>query len=357
LNRGSSLQAVEPRMKTVSIALTGFGHVSRAFFTLHREKRGEIARRYGLHFDITAIVKADGCLFSGRPLDVAHIIKAEGPSFADNPAWRPGMRIQDVFLSAGDGGCLVECTPSNLRTGEPGLSYIVAALENGWNVVTASKGALVSAFRRLRSLAADRGLSLEFSGAAAAALPTLDIGLTSLAGAAIEGIQGILNGTSNYILTKMADGLSYEEALQEAQRWGIAEPDPSLDVEGWDSAAKLLLIANACLDTDYGLDDVKFSGIAGMPAELVERARKDGKTVKLLASASPGRKGKGWTLEVSPSVLDSSHPLFHVDGTEKGITFLTDTMGSVTVTGGRSNPRGAAAALLKDLINVYRSRF
>lgn len=344
-------------MKAVPIALTGFGHVSRAFFTLHREKRGEIAHRYGLHFDITAIVKADGCLFSGRPLDASHILKPQGPTFADNPAWRPGMRIQDVFQTAGAGGCLVEGTPSNLTTGEPGLAYIIAALENGWNVVTASKGALVTAFRKLKTLAAGQGLALRYSGAAAAALPTLDIGLVSLAGAAIEGIQGILNGTSNYVLTKMADGLSYEEALQEAQRWGIAEPDPSMDVEGWDSAAKLVLIANTCLDTEFGLRDVSVSGIAGMPAELIKGARAEGKSVKLLASASPGRKGKGWAVEVRPSVLDPSHPLFHVNGTEKGITFLTDTMGSVTVTGGRSNPRGAAAALLKDLINVYRSRF
>jgi len=344
-------------MKTIPIALTGFGHVSRAFFTLLREKRGGIGQRYGLHFDITAIVKADGVLFSGRPLDAGHILKSEEPSFADNPAWRAGARIQDILKSSGEGGCLVECTPSNLGTGEPGLSYIVAALENGWNVVTASKGALVTAFRKLKTLAAGHGLALRYSGATAAALPTLDIGLVSLAGAAIEGIQGILNGTSNYVLTKMADGLSYEEALQEARRWGIAEPDPCIDVEGWDSAAKLVLIANSCLDTEFGLGDVNVSGIAGMPAEFIAGARAEGKSVKLLASASPGRKGKGWALEVRPSVLDPSHPLFHVNGTEKGITFLTDTMGSVTVTGGRSNPRGAAAALLKDLINVYRSRF
>jgi homoserine dehydrogenase len=341
-------------MKPIPIALTGFGHVSRAFFTLLREKSGEIDRRYGLHFDIMAIVKADGCLFSGRPLDAGHILKAAGPSFADNPAWRPDMRLPEIFRPSGRGGCLVECTPSNLKTGEPGLSYIFAALENDWNVVTASKGALVTAFLKLKSLAAEHGLALRYSGATAAALPTLDIGLVALAGASIEGIQGILNGTSNYILTKMADGLSYEEALQEAQRWGIAEPDPSMDVEGWDSAAKLVLIANTCLETEFGLGDVRVSGIAGMPAELIGGARVEGKSVKLLASASPGRKGKGWTLEVRPSVLDPTHPLFHVNGTEKGITFLTDTMGSVTVTGGRSNPRGAAAALLKDLINIYR---
>lgn len=344
-------------MKAIPIALTGFGHVSRAFFTLLREKSQDIERRYGLHFDIVAVVKADGCLFSGQPLDVSHVFKNGGPWIGDNPAWRPGMRISDVFHPARRGGCLVECTPSNLKTGDPGLSYIIAALESGWNVVTASKGPLVIAFRKLRSLAADQGLALKFSGATAAALPTLDVALVSLAGAKIEGIQGILNGTSNYILTKMADGLGYEEALQEAQRWGIAEPDPAMDVEGWDSAAKLLLIANACLDTDFVLDDVRVTGIIGMREGFVGEARKEGKSVKLLASASPRKSGRGWSLEVRPSLLDPSHPLFHVNGTEKGIAFFTDTMGSVTLTGGRSNPRGAAAALLKDLINIYREQY
>jgi homoserine dehydrogenase len=343
-------------MKQVPIALTGFGHVSRAFVTLLREKEGDIEARYGLRFAVMAVVKSEGCLFSGQPLDVGHVFKSGGPWIDGNPAWRPDMKFSDIFKPAGRGGCLVECTPSNLKSGEPGLSYIILALENGWNVVTASKGALVIAFRKLRSMAADQGLALKFSGATAAALPTLDVGLVSLAGAGIEGIQGILNGTSNFILTKMADGLSYEDALEEARSWGIAEPDPSTDVEGWDSAAKLLLIANACLDTDFRLEDVKVSGIAGLPAGYVGEARKEGKSVKLLASAAPRKTGRGWSLEVRPSLLDPSHPLFHVDGTEKGITFFTDTMGSVTLTGGRSNPRGAAAALLKDLINIYREQ-
>jgi homoserine dehydrogenase len=341
-------------MKTIPIALTGFGHVSRAFVTLLREKEEDLQSRYGVRFAVMAVVKSEGCLFSGQPLDVDHVFKNGGPWVEGNPAWRPGMRISDIFKPAGRGGCLVECTPSNLKTGEPGLSYISLALENGWNVVTASKGALVIAFRKLREMAAAHGLALKFSGATAAALPTLDVGLISLAGAAIEGIQGILNGTSNYVLTKMADGLGYEDALQETLRWGIAEPDPSTDVEGWDSAAKLLLIANACLGTDYSLEDVRVSGIADMPAGYVGEAGKEGKSVKLLASAAPGKNGRGWSLEVRPSLLDPTHPLFHVNGTEKGITFFTDTMGSVTLTGGRSNPRGAAAALLKDLINIYR---
>jgi homoserine dehydrogenase len=341
-------------MKTVPLVVTGFGNVGRAFFSLLREKEADISRRYGLAFDVLALGRAEGCFYSGEALEVRQVSKAGKPWTTGNPAWHEGMKVTQVVEERGPGGTLVECTLSNLETGEPGLSYISAAFKSGWHAVAASKGALVVGFRRLKALAAEHGVFLKFSGATAAALPTLDVGLFSLAGARIEGIQGILNGTTNYILTRMADGLDYDEALQEAQDKGIAEPDPAHDVGGWDTACKILLITNACLDADYVLKDVQVRGIAGLDVEFVRSAKKEGRSVKLLATAAPRRQGGKWSLDVSPSIIEPTDPLAHVSGTEKGITFLTDSMGSVTVTGGRSNPRGAAAALLKDIINIYR---
>ena len=237
------------------------------------------------------------------------------------------------------------------------MSYLSCAFQGGWHAVAASKGALVVGLPALRALAAENGVLLKYSGATAAALPTLDVGLVSLAGARIEGIQGILNGTTNYILTRMADGLDYNDALREAQDKGIAEPDPAHDVGGWDTASKILLITNTCLQTAYVLKDIHVRGIVGLSVDYVQSARREGRAVKLLAPAAPGRKGGRWSLDVRPSLVEASHPLVHVNGTEKGITFLTDSMGTVTVTGGRSNPRGAAAALLKDIINIYRPPF
>ena len=344
-------------MTSVPLILTGFGHVGRAFFSLLREKAGELERRYGLRPEILAIARAEGCFHTGEPLDVRQISRAGDTWTSGNLAWHEGLKFADVLRRLGRGGCLVECTLSNLQTGEPGLSYISAAFEIGWHAVAASKGALVVGLPALRALAAKNGVFLKFSGATAAALPTLDVGMFSLAGARIEGIQGILNGTTNYILTRMGEGLDYGEALKEAQEKGIAEPDPAHDVGGWDSACKVLLITNACLDAEYVLGDVHVAGIAGLDVDFVQAARREGRSVKLLATAAPGRHGGRWSLDVRPSLIDSSHPLVHVNGTEKGITFLTDSMGSVTVTGGRSSPRGAAAALLKDIINIYRPPF
>ena len=343
--------------KAVPLVVTGFGNVGRAFFSLLMEKREDLKRRYGLALDVLAVAQTEGCFYFGRPLEVRHISQGGEPWTSGNPSWRAGMKVTDIIEETGPGGCLVECTLSNLESGEPGLSYITGAFHRGWHAVAASKGALVVGLPRLRALAAENGVFLKLSGATGAALPTLDVGLFSLAGARIEGIQGILNGTTNYILNRMGEGLDYAEALQEAQASGIAERDPAHDVDGWDTASKILIITNACLDADYGLNDVQVRGIAGVSVDFVQSARREGRSVKLLATAAPGRRGGRWSLDVRPSLVDATHPLANVNGTEKGITFLTDSMGSVTVTGGRSNPRGAAAALLKDIINIYRPPF
>ncbi len=251
-------------------------------------------------------------------------------------------------------GVLVECTPSNLRTGEPALSNITTALENGWHVAATSKGALVVKFRELREMARHKGVRLMASGAAAAALPTLDVGLWSLAGTEVLGIEGILNGTTNYILTKMEEGETYAQALAEAQARGIAEPDPTMDVDGWDTAAKLVIISNSVMGTGFRLDEVAVSGIRDLAPHLGPKAAEAGKALRLMGKCSKDDGSHPWKLEVGLALLDGDHPLFGVRGTTKGVTFYTDTMGPVTVVGGRSDPGGTGAALLKDIINIYR---
>jgi homoserine dehydrogenase len=261
-----------------------------------------------------------------------------------------GLAVESS-LKKTEPGILVECTPSNIQTGEPGLGHIRVALRTGWHVVTANKGPLVVDFKGLQDLARSNNLALKYGAATAAALPTLDLGLYSLAGAEIQAIEGILNGTTNYVLTRMGEGTAYEEALREAQDKGIAEHNPALDIEGWDTAVKLLLIANSVLGLDLTLQDIKVKGITKIPRELLARAKEDGKALKLIGSLT--HAGGRWKAEVSPEIIDRSHPLFGVSGTNKGITFMTDTMGAVTVTGGKSDPRGAAAALLKDIIHIF----
>jgi homoserine dehydrogenase len=328
--------------KTVNLVLVGYGHVGRAFYLLLREKRQFLASRYGLHLEARAVFRSSGGAIAGSlPL-------GEDPEVL---TWDPELQLK-ALLEDIERGVLVECTPSNIRTGEPGLTHIKRALDSGWHVVTANKGPLVVDFKGLKDRAAQRGLALRFSCAAAAALPTLDVGMHSLAGAEILSLEGILNGTTNHILTRMSRGTSYAEALRDAQAKGIAETNPSLDVEGWDTAAKLLLIAAAVMEIDLALEDIKVQGITDLSQEVLDEAAAKGQSLKLLGRVC--REGGEHKADVSVTALNRSHPLFGVNGTDKGISYSTDTMGTVTITGGKSDPRAAAAALLKDVVNIFK---
>ena len=162
---------------------------------------------------------------------------------------------------------------NNIENGEPGLTYVLNAIDSGMDVVSVAKGALVHSFQEIKQHSEKKGTRLKYSGATAAALPTIDIGEYSLAGSTITKIEGILNGTSNFILTSMNESnLSFEEALKIAQEKGIAEANPGLDVKGFDSACKLLLLSNSLLGTNYSLKDVKITGIENLSKQDMERA-------------------------------------------------------------------------------------
>lgn len=339
-------------MKEINLILMGYGTVGRAFLRLVAEKNDLCRDRYGLDFKFSAIFEIDGALVYPLSLGMDKILAdlLSVSSFKLSSYWNPGFLLTPA-LDSSEPGVLVECTPTNSKTGIPGLNHIRQALDKRWHVVTANKGPLVVDFGGLMERSKENCVSLKISGATAAALPTLDVALYSLAGTEITYIEGILNGTSNYVLTQMREGQDYEVALKEAQDKGIAEPDPSLDVEGWDTVYKILLIANAVFNTTITISQVKREGITDISSKLLREGRQKDKKLKLLGILST--QGKTLQIEVRPAIIDDSNPLFSVDGTNKGISFTTDTMSVVTVTGGKSDPRGAAAALLKDIINIY----
>ncbi len=257
---------------------------------------------------------------------------------------------------------VVEATPTNLTTGEPGLSHLTQALERGFSAVTLAKGPLVVAFCRLRSLAATKRAGLKYSGAVAAALPTVDTAIHSMAGTSITEIEGVLNGTTNFILNSMAGGRSYSDALAQARAMGVAEADPTLDVEGFDSAAKLLIIANTVWGTDHRLLDVSRQGITGLSGAEVRKSAAEGTPVRLVARAGFGGDagaGAGKTkicLSVQPEPVPRDHPFRFLPGTQKAVRFESAEMGDIIVSGGASDVVGAAAAALKDLIHLLEER-
>jgi homoserine dehydrogenase len=340
-------------MKSVNIVMAGFGRVGRAFARTAASKSDLCRERYDLDLAVRGVFRSDGGAVGEGPLPLGSYFSDPQPDIRQADFWRQGLR-PDVAFATIEPGVFVDCTPSDLKTGEPALSHMTSAISRGWHVVAASKGALVLKFREITELAARKGVRLRYSAAVGAALPTLDVGVPALAGTEILGIEGILNGTTNYILTRVGEGMDYGRALHEAQNKGIAEPDPTMDVDGWDTACKILLISNAVLGTAFGLEDVEVEGIRGISHELVARAAQVGKAIKLMGKCSKEDRDHPWKIAVGLALLDPGHSLFGINGTDKGITYYSDTMGAITVTGGKSDPQGTAAAILKDIIRIYR---
>jgi homoserine dehydrogenase len=346
-------------MRAQRIILCGFGRVGQAFTQLLHERRELLQTRYALRLDLVAVVDIGGAALAPRslpmipPAELLAHVKMGGTVEGFGGFGMPGATGEAVIDSL-EADLIVEATPTNLITGEPGLCHMRAALRRGLHVVAANKGPLVLSYAELQALSRQHQGQIYMSAATAAALPTLDVGQTCLAGAQILSIEGILNGTTNFILTKMQDeGYQYQNALQEAQARGIAETDPTLDVEGFDTANKLILLSNALLGTEYGPNNVSRHGITHITPAMVLDARRAGRCLKLIGRAglSHGRVH----LSVAPEELALDHPLASVHGAEKAITYETDIMGRVTVMGGQSSPMGAAAALLKDIINLSRA--
>ena len=343
-------------IRPVRLLLCGFGRVGRAFARLVHDRAPDLRRAYGLDLRLVGVADLGGtAAATDRSLPVPELIAhfeggrnlGEFPGLG-RPGWSGREAIEGIAADV-----FVETTPTNITDGEPATTHLKLALGRGLHAASANKGPFLRHHAELKAVARASGVALKLSAATAAALPTLDVGLTCLAGARVLGFEGILNGTTNYILTRMhqADA-SYAEGLAEAQRLGIAETNPALDVEGRDTANKVLVIANEVMEAGLAPEAVAVTGITGVTPADVRAAHAAGRVLKLIgrATAEPA----GVRARVAPEALAADHPLAHVHGSEKAITFLTDTMDRVTVSGGKSDPRGAAAALLKDILNIYR---
>jgi homoserine dehydrogenase len=302
-------------------------------------------------------VDSNGAALTDSGLDIHDIVKLKlsGESVSAYPDHgRRGLTaLAALEQTAAD--LLIELTPTNLQHGEPGLSAIAWALEHGLDVVTANKGPLVLAYQRLAELAATNGRSLLFSGAVAGGLPTVNIGRRDLAGAQVLRVEGIFNTTTNYILLRMQeDGLSFEEALSEAQQAGVAEADPSLDIDGWDAANKLVIVANSVLGMPATLKDVTVQGIRNIERRDLLRAKERGHALKLLVTAEPS--AGGYQLAVRPTELPLEHPLARLTRWQMGVMYTTDIMGVITAVIEDEGTDATAAAVLRDVINTMSAQ-
>ena len=342
-------------IRTVATALIGLGNVNRNFLRILEMKDAVLAQRYGLAFRIVAVADSSGVAVQPAGFDPAATrqFKAAGGRVCDLPGFVAGATPAEVLASL-TCDLVLEASPVNLTTGEPGLSAVRAALQRGVTVVLANKAPLVLAYRDLHDLATGSGAGLAYSATVCGALPVLNIGQRDLVAAEIHNLRGIFNATTNFILAEMATGRSYADALLEAQQRGIAETDPTLDVEGWDTANKLVIVANHVLGIDATLADVAVTGITDVTADDLAQAAADGRTLKLLASAE--RSGAGYALTVAPTPLPVASFLGQCSGWEMGVEIESDLYGHMFHKIWEREPLPTAAAMLRDAVNLLALR-
>jgi len=340
--------------RQVRFLLVGAGNVGRRFLELLVRKEDSLRDSLDLELIPVGVADTSGAAVCPTGLDPHDIVrlKSEGRGVAETPRWgQPGLSALDMAQTT-KADLLLEASPGNLNDGHPGLGCMEAALSRGMHVVSANKAPLVLAYPRLLALAREKGVQLRFDATVAGGLPAVNLGQRDLAAAEVYRLEGILNLTTNYILTRMAqDGLTYEEALADAQAAGHAETDPTLDVEGWDAASKLVILAHAVLGYPATLDDVAVEGITRVSAEELERAATVGKRVKLVATAE--QDGSTYRLGVRPTWLDADHPLAQLGPKQMGIVYHTDISGVISAAIVEETPVPTASALLRDVVDIY----
>ncbi len=352
-------------MRTYRIVLSGLGNVGRSFLTIMQSQATLLARRYRVALRLVAAADSGGAAIDTDGLDPAAILalKQHGQSVAALPgSGTSGISPVDLVRRI-EADMLLEATPVNLTTGQPGLDAVRTALQRGMHAVLANKGPLALAYAELAALSdmgedsEERGNprdwpALRFSACVGGALPTIAIGRRDLAGATIVRVEAVLNGTTQGILRAMEQGVAYADALAEMQRRGLAETDPALDVEGWDAASKLTILANAVLHRPTRLADIHVRGITELTTEDLRAALARDERIVLLCLAE--YRGDDVHLSVQPTPLPLTHPLARMSADEMGVVYYTDISGRQSATTLETDPMPTAAAMLRDVLDIAR---
>lgn len=336
------------------IGIIGFGVVGEGFFKIIKEKEEMVKEKFHLCPKIVLIFDPiKGCAYGEKGINMEEIQKLleenkNIKNYKNLPPWKSSLEaIEKVECEV-----IVEATPTNLTTGEPGFSHIKTALENGKNVITTNKGPIALHYETLNSIAQKNNKQLKFEGTVLAGTPLINMIREGLTGTNIKEIKGIFNGTTNFILTKMSKGIPYEEALKEAQRLGFAETDPTNDVEGWDVVAKVVILGNTLMGGDVKIEEVKRKGITGITSEEIEIAQKEGKCWKLVGRVWK-EKGKVFA-EVTPTKVKKEEFLGRVEGVMNGVSITTDVLERINIVGPGAGGKETGYAIFNDLINIYK---
>lgn len=328
----------------IKLALIGMGTVGRSVLKIIQDHKDQYNNELGLNFKFIAIFEYDGALMNNNGLNLKEIINNK--EFRKLKDWKQGVMAKDIIVEL-QADIIIETTPVNPQTGEPALSHIMNALSSKKHVVTSNKGPFYLKFGEIQKLAKDNGVSVGFESTVMSATPVIGIKDT-LAGNKIKKIVGVLNGTSNYILDRMtSEGVSFELALKEAQEHGYAEADPTLDIEGYDAAGKLVILANHFLGWNKTIKDVKISGITKINKDMIELAKKENMVIKHLAIAKDGE------LEVSLKLIPENSSLALSENLN-GLYLETELAGNIVISGKGAGGIEAAAGIIADIINICK---
>ena len=331
----------------VNICLIGKGIVGTSLLQLILEKKEFLERKFNVNFIVNSIIEIDGALINPQGIDLNEVLEIK-ENFRSLPYWEKGIKFLETISKLNIAIC-VETTPTNPKTGEPGLTHIIQALNNKIDVVSSNKGPFYLEYEKIRKIAKQNECQLKFEATVASCVPTLGI-KEALIGNQIISIKAILNGTSNFILSRMtAEGIKFSLALKEAQELGYAESDPTLDIEGYDAAGKLVILANELLGWSKSINDVKVEGISKVSSHTIELASTDGYVIKHLAIA------QNKELIVTPRLIEKHSPL-NISGNLNAIELQTKYAGPILLIGRGAGGLEAASAILNDLIDVVIKR-
>lgn len=328
------------------IILIGYGVVGQGLARILRHRHSENLQDYGFNPKIVAIVDRGGAAVDPKGLNLEETLeyKKKGTVAAIPKVGHSKLAPLEIIESV-EAEVVVEATPTNVKNAEPALSHIKSAFKTGKHVVTTNKGPLALEMPSLTELADHNNVYLRFSGTVGGGTPVLELAKKCLAGDKIVAIRGILNGTTNYIITEMAEkSISFQEALARAQKLGYAETDPSMDIDGTDSACKIVIMANWIMNKKLTLADVKVKGIRDVKLEALEEASKKGNTIKLIGSINT-------SAQVTPTEISRHNPLC-VSGVLNAVTYVSEFAGEETIIGRGAGGMETASAVLRDLLDI-----
>lgn len=349
------------------LAFIGFGNVARSLVRLLERKRDLLKQEYDITYSISGIATGrHGFAVNPNGLDVQQAITLleSGKSISSLSTLRPGSgqafqvnnSLEVIQHSSAD--FMFENSPVNYDTGQPAIDHAKAALNAGMHVSTANKGTVVHAFQELTVLAKTKNKKFMFESTVLGGTPIFSTFREAMPGAELISFTGIINATTNMILSRMEEGESFVDAVKYCQSIGLAETDPSGDVDGWDASIKVAALATVLMNTPLKPQDVERKGIGDLTFEMVNQAKLDGKRWKLVASAE--RVGNQIKARVAPELVDASSPLYGMMGSSTGLTFRTDVLPDYSVTvsereGMKGGPEETAYGLFADFVNVARA--